>query len=50
MPANFTLVLDTTAPAGVTLAIDAGNPWSVDFDVIANIGTSDGVTTRSPSP
>lgn len=45
MPANFNLVLDTTGPGGVTIAIDAGNPWSVDFDVIANIGTSDPDTT-----
>lgn len=44
MPANFNLVLDTTGPAGVTLAIDAGNAWSLDFDVIANVGTSDGST------
>jgi hypothetical protein len=42
--ANFTLTLDTTGPAGVTAAIDAGNPWSVDFDVILNVGTSDGST------
>lgn len=45
MPANFNLVLDTTGPAGVTLAIDAGNAWSLDFDVIANVATTDPDTT-----
>jgi hypothetical protein len=42
--ANFTLTLDTTGPAGVTAAIDAGNPWSIDFDVVLNVGTSDAST------
>lgn len=45
MAANFTLTLDTTGPAGVTAAIDAGNTWSTDFDVILNVGTSDTDTT-----
>lgn len=44
MAANFTLTLDTTGPGGVTAAIDAGNPWSIDFDVVLNVGTSDGST------
>jgi hypothetical protein len=45
MPANFNLILDTQGPAGVTLAIDAGAAWSTDFDVIANIATTDPDTT-----
>src|SRR3954447_21634801 len=45
MPANFNLILDTTGPAGVTAAIDAGNPWAIDFGAILNVGTTDPDTT-----
>lgn len=45
MPSNFSLVLDTTGPGGVTLAIDAGAAFSLDQDVTLNIGTTDVDTT-----
>lgn len=45
MPANFSLILDTTGPGGVTLAIDGGAAFSLDSDVILNVGTTDPDTT-----
>jgi hypothetical protein len=43
--AHTTIILDTTAPAGVTLSIDAGAAYSIDQIVDLAIGTSDGDTT-----
>lgn len=45
MAAHFTLTLDTTAPGGVTLSIDAGAATTTDQSVDLAIATSDGDTT-----
>lgn len=45
MATNFPLVLDTTAPAGVSVQIDGGSVYSVDNLVDLLIGTSDPDTT-----
>lgn len=45
MSTNFTLTLDTTAPAGVSVSIDGGAAYSTDSLVDLLIGTSDGDTT-----
>lgn len=45
MANNFTLELDTTAPATPTLAINAGAAYASTQAVTANISTGDGSTT-----
>lgn len=45
MASNFTITLDTTAPAGVTISLAAGAAATAVQDITATIGTSDGVTT-----
>lgn len=45
MANNFTLTLDTTAPAGVTLNINSGAAFATQQAVTAQVGTSDGGTT-----
>ncbi len=45
MATNFNLTLDTTAPAGVTISLDAGAPYATTQAVTATIATSDGDTT-----
>jgi hypothetical protein len=45
MASNFTLTLDTTAPAGVALDINSGAAYASTQAVTAQPFTSDGVTT-----
>jgi len=45
MATNFTVTLDTTAPAGVTISLAAGAAATAVRDITATIGTSDGDTT-----
>lgn len=45
MPANFTLVLDTTSPLTPTLAINAGAAFASAQAATANISTGDASTT-----
>lgn len=45
MASYFTLTLDTTAPAGVTLAINDGALYTTSTTVTLTIGTTDGTTT-----
>jgi len=45
MAAYTTLTLDTTAPAGVTLAINGGASSTANTSVTADIATSDSPTT-----
>jgi hypothetical protein len=42
---NFTLTLDTTAPAGVTISLNAGAAYTSTQAVTATIATSDSPTT-----
>ena len=46
MATNFTLTLDTTAPADVSISLDAGAAYASTQAVTAGISTSDGVTTN----
>lgn len=45
MATNFTVTLDTTAPAGVSIVINGNAAYTTSQAVTATIGTSDGDTT-----
>lgn len=45
MATNFVLTLDTTGPAGVTLALNGGAAYTGSVNVTANVGTTDPDTT-----
>ena len=45
MAAHFTLTLDTTAPAGVSISLAGGASFTAVRGITATIGTSDGDTT-----
>lgn len=45
MATDFTLTLDTTAPAGVAVSLAAGATYATSRDISAGITTSDGDTT-----
>ena len=45
MPSHVTVVLDTTAPGGVTITIEAGALYATDRDVDVTIATTDPDTT-----
>lgn len=45
MATNFTLTLDTTGPAGVSISLEGGAAYATAQAIIATIGTSDSPTT-----
>lgn len=46
MATNFSLTLDTTAPAGVSISLDGGAAYAATQSVVATIATSDTPTTN----